>query len=410
MKVITVLLAASLLVNAVLLLRPKPAAFVPADSTTHASTVETESVAARSPSSETVARFFDFNTRSPASLKNALEAAGFPPDEVRAIVVAAIAAHFDPRKRALLREGNLYEYWQTGNHAYGFTVGDAAFESTYRAIRREEISLLRTAYPDALPYEPTFAASKAQFGIDDEDKIRALNRINMDYVVLRQEMLERSPDGRASQEDEQKIRLLEQERQADIAALLTPEELFEYELRSSPTARQLRYTLAVFGPTEEEFRRIFPIQKTIDATRNPGSPANNTITLGLDFRVDHSEFVRQLEGVLSPERHSDLAFVIDRDNYSIARVTQRLGLPLSVAREVAKLRDSTNNAVASVGRDDTLDAGAKRERAAEIARETMTQVNEMLGPNGTNAYLQSGGSWLRSLQRSLASRPASTTP
>ena len=49
-----------------------------------------------------------------------------------------------------------------------------------------------------------------------------------------------------------------------IAAVLTPEEFVDYQLRLSETATKLRFALDTFGPNEQEFRAIFRLQKEFD--------------------------------------------------------------------------------------------------------------------------------------------------
>ncbi len=64
--------------------------------------------------------------------------------------------------------------------------------------------------------------------------------------------------------DREKLALLNRERRADLERVLTPEELFEYDLRQGPTAMRLRSQLAAFQPTEEEYRAIFTVQHALD--------------------------------------------------------------------------------------------------------------------------------------------------
>ena len=73
-------------------------------------------------------------------------------------------------------------------------------------------------------------------------------------------------------------------------ALLTPEEYATYLLRSSSTADNLRSSLQLFQPTEDEFRRIFALQYAFDQQFNAtggviSPPSGPTITSSDPFLV-----------------------------------------------------------------------------------------------------------------------------
>ena len=57
---------------------------------------------------------------------------------------------------------------------------------------------------------------------------------------------------------------MQRRRDAELEAVLSPEEMEEFQLRHSGTAREMRSRLGDFRPSEEEFRRIFRLQKSFD--------------------------------------------------------------------------------------------------------------------------------------------------
>src|SRR4029434_183046 len=54
------------------------------------------------------------------------------------------------------------------------------------------------------------------------------------------------------------------ERRAELAKVLAPEEVEEYEMRTSNLGSSLRSSLEGFNVTEEEYRKIFRIRKEIE--------------------------------------------------------------------------------------------------------------------------------------------------
>ena len=59
-----------------------------------------------------------------------------------------------------------------------------------------------------------------------------------------------------------KLRLLRAER--DIAALLSPSELADYELRTSPSAATVRHRYGGALQTEDDFRKVYARPKAYD--------------------------------------------------------------------------------------------------------------------------------------------------
>jgi hypothetical protein len=72
---------------------------------------------------------------------------------------------------------------------------------------------------------------------------------------------------------------LQVEKEAEITALLTPEEFDEYEMRLSPSANALRAKLGNLNPTAEEFRALVRLRKQFDEqfgdflAYNPADPS-----------------------------------------------------------------------------------------------------------------------------------------
>jgi len=62
-------------------------------------------------------------------------------------------------------------------------------------------------------------------------------------------------------EDQNTLRRIEKQRESELAQVLKPEELEEYQLSHSSTANSMRAQMTVFQPSEEEFRKIFRLEK-----------------------------------------------------------------------------------------------------------------------------------------------------
>ena len=84
----------------------------------------------------------------------------------------------------------------------------------------------------------------------------------------------------------------DQQAQAQIQALLTPEEFRDYELRCSTDASQLRGVLDSLALTESEFKAIFDSWRSLK-TFSPGTP---------EYRKAQQTSETSLQQLLGPDR------------------------------------------------------------------------------------------------------------
>jgi hypothetical protein len=253
-------------------------------------------------------------------------------------------------------------------------------------------------------------AARQRWGPVPAEKVAAVHRIEADYAELRREIVaNRSPLNLPAAEME-KLALLNRERRADIERTLTPDELFEYDLRQSPTASQLRSQLSSFRPTEDEFRAIFRVQHALDTASGRFAAYAGSMTISSSDRDETREAqLTHLKSILPPERYADFEFATNSANSSLARVANRFRVPLSSAREVATIRDATLKEIAKVREDSSNPPAVRDARTAELTLAAAERVSGALGPDAYRAYLENGGSWLTP-RLPAAQRPAPSAP
>ena len=69
--------------------------------------------------------------------------------------------------------------------------------------------------------------------------------------------------GAPDAEDMKEFQKVQKEMENDLAKILTPEELEDYQLRLSQTSMMMRMQLGSFDPNEKEFRDIFKLKKDL---------------------------------------------------------------------------------------------------------------------------------------------------
>jgi hypothetical protein len=421
------LLVASLAGNAALLLRasrqtaaaPSSSHPVPEPSSTDA---RARSSATPAASPELAAAFSRaLSAPSLTDFRALLEAAGVEPALRRELLQTALTHRYKDRFRdTMLPYGELMrrEWWRDPAieeyHPAGISAKRRQEDSL--AVGKQfnaELSELLGEYLAALDLEdPDNGWIARRFSGLPKEKAAALHRIERDYQELEQEIHARSGNFPLPS-DHAKLRLLKGEQERDIAALLTPEERAEWQLRVSPTADRARNYSTRYRATEEEYRRIYALQKTFDETFAPDPFASDPFVPS-GQQEDHDWKARQeaekaleagIRSIVGEERHAEALRRHSSDLTLAEAAVARLGLPPDAPDQVYSLREPTAEASRRISSDPKLTSEEKKAALARLAEETRAKLAATLGQEASATYLDRGGmGWLRLLEQGMPVR------
>ena len=191
-----------------------------------------------------------------------LKAAGFPPEIVQGIIRAELDRVYNVRRKELLARYSKGSYWQAS-----YTRANFSAVLGLNIIQEEENGQMRalfgpeadnTGYDTGHFMPPNFNLRGQSEALPPE-KFQKVAAIVADYNAMRADLYA-SANGLVDPDAGAKNDYLSKQQKADIEAALSPDELLEYNLRSSPDANSLRWTLDSFKPTEGEFRSIYKVQ------------------------------------------------------------------------------------------------------------------------------------------------------
>ena len=176
-----------------------------------------------------------------------LRAAGFPPDLVRRIVVAQLNEQFAARRKRIF-DNSTMPFWKP-------SAPNAEQSLALRTVNDEIRATLVS-----LEIDPDSAETKAnrlqRYGNISPGKIYSLDKIILDYSDLINQLYSTNSPAQGPAVDAQR-KLLEAEQRKDMAALLTPAELEEYNLRNSNASHVARSAVQNMNVSEDEYRAIF---------------------------------------------------------------------------------------------------------------------------------------------------------
>lgn len=207
-----------------------------------------------------------------------------------------------------------------------------------RELQKERRALLADAGLPASPMEEAFR--RRQYGGLPEAKIAALEKIQQDYNDMRQEMFEQQQRGGAvnGRDIAAQQKMLQEEQERDIAALLTPEEKTEYELRTSNTANQVRSQLRGIDVNEQEFRDLFAAQKAYEAANPRATSGPASVAQLQSGLAAWDDYQRTAQTVLGADRYREY-LLSSQLNGTTAKTffAERPGITTSQIQDLARL-------------------------------------------------------------------------
>lgn len=323
-----------------------------------------------------------------AELARVLRAAGVPEDMIRALVREQIQARYRAQIRALEDAGRGDRpWWQSG----GRPVLTPEQRAEIRKLQRE----MRAEVERVLGPDESQGNRSGVYAFLPTDKAEAARQIDADYAEMARELRDRMEEFRLPS-DRDALRLLEEERRRDLATLLSPQEVFDLEMRTSSISSRLRRELGTVVQSEAEFRQIYEMAVAFDQQFGREG-ANQGMSRG-DRNAAETAFRQQIMDMLGPERTAELARQRDPDYRTMQAASSRLNLPPTATDTVMAARAQAAAESQRIAADATLDAAARRAALGAIAQQVRTQLQSAMGSEGGEAFAQRAD-WLRALER-----------
>jgi hypothetical protein len=325
-----------------------------------------------------------------------LRALGLSEYLIRMLVRQELDRRYQEREQAqLAKAGN--EYWK---HDFFYARWKNTDPLKMLDLQREKEGELKALLgPERTPEQ----SYDIRYAFLTPAKAEQLRRIDEDYMVLNQ--ADATFDGIVLPEDRERLDYLEKQKRSDLAELLTPEELADYDLRSSQTSRALRFQLSAFDASENEFKTLYAIRKAYDE-RHP-SPPNVLYTPFLGTQKERDALDAEIKTALGDTRYADYKRSQDQDYKILAKLSTRLDLPPEKSIEAYNLKVALEDKIKNVRPTPGVDPRQQRaELFATVAKEAEAGFTQILGAKGYEAYKDYSNLFRRmSPPSSAASRP-----
>jgi hypothetical protein len=337
-----------------------------------------------------------------------LRAFSVPEETIKDIILTDIAKAYARRRAQIQTQAGAFRFWQTSETGSLGEVTDPRTMEQLAALKREQDELVRELL--GVDFDMEMARYSAEHEYEDmaysflpAEKRDRLSELQSRYEQLEQQIYERSK-GFLLDSDQETLRQLERQRDAELAQVLTTEELEEYQLRMSPTSASLRAQLHGFNPSEEEFRKVFRLQKAFDEQFNAFNltdPNQAEVQAAAQERAELA-LNEEIRKTLGNERYAQLQIEQDADMKALDPLLKRFEAPPQVKNRVYNMKMEAERRKLEVESNQNLTPEERAQTLAAIARETERSVAQVMG--GANSQLwqayQRNASWINGLSYS----------
>jgi hypothetical protein len=328
---------------------------------------------------------------------------GCPEETIRDIIITDVAKFYARQRAALRQELQPYRFWQPMD-SMGGSPEAAEYRRQRRELDRQQRQLIRELLDVDLRVEMARYTGdgdypEREYGFLPQDKLERVQALAEQYDELEEDLYTRAR-GVLVDADREELRRMQRQRRDELAAILTPEELEEYELRRSDTADNLRSSLGAFQPSEEEFREIFRLQRAFDLQFAQGFDNRDPAAMEIQARGSYQAaqaLNNELAKTLGAERFAQYQRSQDGEYRALLQVTDRFDLPADVASRVYNMKQAAEAIKAQVESNPNLTDEQRSQTIASITRQTTRSVTDALGKDVYDEYANNGGQWLDQL-------------
>ncbi|MBI5424220.1 MAG: hypothetical protein HZA32_09025 [Opitutae bacterium] len=231
--------------------------------------------------------------------------------------------------------------------------------------RRIEAKAAEFAGPDGrLSARLDPVARARRYGDLPDAKIDAIAALERDYSEMVTDSYRATGSGAFTAEEwaakQKEQKLLNDEKRADLAKILTPDELAAYDLRNSDTARQLATSVRNLDLRPDEFAALYAARQAFDAA-SPQSTGVFTPEMMQQRRVAQTTYNDAVKGVLNDDRFYQYLASTDADyrtalnlSAKYPQVTAPVAYQVSTLK--AELEATRNNLFRSTPTPDAITA------------------------------------------------------
>ena len=329
-----------------------------------------------------------------------LRAIGCPEPTLRDIIMTDVMRLYAQRRGQYYHNGRPFKFWETDEKR--------KLKQTQLEEREKQLAQIDKELPVVLRelLGVNYEREMNKYFVDTDEDNRRLAFLSEDkrsrLLVLRdqfegeRERVTYGLPGALSPGDVEKLKKIDEEQDAAVSALLSPQERDEYQLCMSSTADHLRKELIGFNPTEEEFRALFQRQQAIDSAYAYEDMSDPSVRAAK--AADEQRMMSEVKTQLGPERAAALDRARDPEYQNLSILTERFDLPAETSQTIYDMRQVAEDQKQQLLANKEIPPERVELTLKAIEAETERAARETLGDKAYSQYSQSA-TWMRNLGR-----------
>jgi len=316
--------------------------------------------------------------RNLSTLVANLRAAGFPPAVVRAVISQMITERLDTGAMDHL------PFWKQNGSNPEFLAAQQQLSTRRREMLNDLLG------PDARPsatLDPS--VRERRYGQLSDEKVDQIENITRDYNDLRSKLLSERKSGDMTGTLSAQL-AVEQDLRTELATVLTPAELDQYEMRSSPSANRLMSSLKNVDVSEAEYAALFRAQKAFDAA-DPARAGVMTPDAMIERNAAQEQLNEQARAALPDDRFYEYLKGADPLYARAAQFTANYpSVTPAMAYDLTQIDREYQAATMAMARTTTGGAPSP-DRAVQfmaVRKDYQDKITALLGPEIGAAYVQ----------------------
>lgn len=382
-------------VNAVLLAalafaltRPKVAPAQPAAATPAAEPKSTTQKTERTTPSAPAPPRFTWDSLASRDLRvyaRNLREVGCPEETIKDIMLAEANRMYGLQERALKVRPEHIAPWETAA-LYDRRSG----ETKLRQLLEEKRNLLKelTGLDVGIDMPSRLAGRDLQkfegaFGSLAQDKQAQVRAIMENYWAQSDDIKQRTL-GYLEPEDRAEFLRIKSERRDALAKLLTPEEMRDFEIKTSDVTPWLKSRFEGFEVTGDEFNKVFEVARSLDdqysiSRRNP-DPVDPEFT---NARTQaEKDFQQQIKSVLGDERFAEYERSRDPIYRSISKLGSETGAPKENILLAYEAQQQLQQESRRILQDPTLTQEQRMQSLQDMRAQAQQTMQQFFGEKG----------------------------
>lgn len=328
-----------------------------------------------------------------------LRAIHCPENTLKDIIMTDVMRLYAQRRGKYYLNGHDFKYWETDEKRKLKQPQIKERERQLAAIDQELPAVLRELLGvnyerEVNKYFVDTDEDNRRLAFLSDDKRSQLLRLRDQFEGEREQVLYGLEGAVPGPAEREKLRQIEQEREAALSQLLTPGEKEQYLLSESPSADRLRQQLIGFNPSEGEFRSLFERQQAIDSAYEYEDTSDPSVENAK--ATEEQAMVDDFKKTLSSDRAAQFDLSQNPDYQNLCVLSERYDLPEGASQAILDMRQAAEAQKQQLLADKNLTPDGMDVALKAIQAETERAARETLGDAAYTQYSQNAA-WIRNL-------------